>query len=131
MADTSKSVTTKVARALLCKAHAGLGTLPKITKMCWGDGGVDEGGTPKVPTGDETDLYNNLLEKDISDVQLVNDDETTARYTGMLEKAELAGKNISELGLKDAEGNLVVIRTFLPKGKDDDIPMTMEIDEIF
>lgn len=130
MADT-QSVTTVKGRSKLCKARAGLTTLPKITKMVWGDGGVEEGGSVKVPTGEETALYNKLLEKDISSVTLIGDDETTARYTGILEKTELAGENISEIGLVDAEGDLVVIRTFLPKGKDGDIEMTFNIDDIF
>ena len=130
MADT-KSVTTVKGRAKLCKAHAGLATLPKITKMCWGDGGIGEDGQPKTPTGEETALYSQLMEKEISGVELVNEDGTTARYTGRLEKTELAGENISEIGLKDADGDLVMIRTVLPKGKDNDIPLTFDIDDIF
>ena len=130
MADAN-SVTTVIGRKKLCKAHAGLISLPKISKMVWGDGGVGSDGELIIPTGEETDLYNRLLEKNIESVSFVNEDETTARYIGRLEKAELAGKYISELGLVDADGDLVVIRTFLPKGKDGDIKMAFDIDEIF
>ena len=127
----STSVTTVKGRQKLCKAHAGLATLPKIEKMVWGKGGVDSDGTVKTPTGEETDLYDKLLEKNITSVTLVGEDETTAKYTGKLEKTELAGEEISELGLVDTEGDLIVIRTFLPKGKDGDIEMTFDINEIF
>ena len=130
MADAN-SVTTVIGRKKLCKAHAGLISLPKISKMVWGDGGVDDEGTVKTPTGAETTLYNKLLEKDIANVILIGEDETTARYTGILEKAELEDKQISEVGLVDTEGDLIMIRTFLPKGKDGDIKMSFDIDEIF
>ena len=131
MAETKRSVTTVAGRRKLAKAHAGLATLPEITQMVWGDGGIGTDGNPKVPTGKETNLYNRLLAKDISGVEMIGTDQTTARYTGKLEKTELAGKEISEIGLLDAEGTLIVIRTFSKKGKDDDIPMTFDIDEIF
>ena len=131
MAETKRSVTTVAGRQKLAKAHAGLAALPKIKQMVWGDGGIGEDGNPKVPTGKETNLYNRLLAKDISGVEMIGTDQTTARYTGKLEKEELAGKEISEIGLLDAEGTLIVIRTFSKKGKDDDIPMTFDIDEIF
>lgn len=127
----AESITTVKCRQKLCKAHAGLATLPKIVKMAFGDGGLSEDGTPKVPTGQETDLYNKLLEKDIDEIELIGNDQTTVRYSTILEKAELAGKTISEIGLYDEDGDLCTIRTFLGKGKDEDIQMTYSMDEIF
>ena len=61
----SKLITTKIGLKKLCKAHAGAITLPPITKMVWGSGGLDEGGDPKNVTGDETGLSALLLEKEI------------------------------------------------------------------
>ena len=36
-----------------------------------------------------------------------------------------------ELGLFDADGDLVAYKTFLPKGKDDDMEFIFDMDEIF
>ena len=60
MAD-SKGIITVIGRKKLCKAHAGDITLPPITQIAWGDGGVTEDGVPKATTGNEISLYNELL----------------------------------------------------------------------
>ena len=130
MAENS-GVITVTGRKKLCKAHAGDATLPAIAKMVWGDGGVDDSGQPKVTTGNEIGLYNKLLEKNIESHAYVGDDQTTCRYTSTLAAGELTGKEISEMGLLDADGDLIAYRTFLRKGKDADIPQTYDMDEIF
>lgn len=130
MAD-NKGVITVTGRKKICKAHNGDITLPVIAKMAWGDGGVDENGIPKTATGNEIGLYNELLKKDIEKHVYVNEEETTCRYTATLEKGELTGKEISEMGLFDEEGDLIAYRTFLRKGKDEDIPQIYDMDEIF
>lgn len=127
----SISVITMVGRRKLCMAHAGDVALPKIAKMAWGDGGVDENGQPLGATGNEIGLYHQLLEKDIESHTYVNDEQTTCRYTSTLEAGELDGKEISEMGLFDEEGDLIVYRNFLRKGKDADIPQIYNMDEIF
>ncbi len=130
MAD-STGVATAIARKKLCMAHAGDRELPAITKMAWGNGGVDENGQPIATTGNEVGLYNQLLVKDIESHEYVNDGQTTCRYTATLEAEELAGEEISEIGLFDAEGDLVSYRTFLRKGKDGDIPQIYDMEEVF
>lgn len=130
MAD-STGVTTAIARKKLCMAHAGDRELPAIAKMAWGNGGVDENGQPIATTGNEVGLYNQLLAKDIESHEYVNDGQTTCRYTATLEAEELAGEEISEMGLFDAEGDLVSYRTFLRKGKDGDIPQIYDMEEVF
>ena len=125
----SKGVITVVGRKKLCKAHAGDIPLPPITHIAWGDGGVLENGTPKATFGTEIALYNELLKKEITGH--VYPEETTCRYTGYLDKGELTEKEISEMGLYDAEGDLIAYRTFRRKGKDEDIPLSFEVDEIF
>ena len=127
----AQAVITVAGRKKLCKSHAGDITLPAITKMAWGDGGVGEDGTVKETTGNETALYSELLRKDIESHVYVNDEETTCRYTSTIEKSELTGKEISEMGLYDAEGDLVAYKTFMKKGKDEDIPLIFDMDEIF
>ena len=130
MAD-NKGVITATGRKKLCRAHAGDGTLPAITKMAWGNGGVDETGQPISTTGNEIGLYNELLVKDIESHAYVNEEETTCRYTATLEAGELSGEEISEMGLYDADGDLVAYRTFMRKGKDVDIPQIYDMEEIF
>lgn len=131
MAETSIGVITTTGRRKFCKAHAGDRELPVITHMAWGDGGVDESGQPKEATGNEISLYNQLLKKEIQYHVYVNVEETTCRYTATLDKGELTGKEISEMGLYDSEGDLIAYRTFMRKGKDADIPQIYDMDEIF
>lgn len=130
MAD-NKGVITVTGRKKLCMAHAGDATLPAITKMAWGNGGVDENGQPISTTGNEIGLYNELLAKDVESHVYVNEEKTTCRYTATLEAGELDGEEISEMGLYDADGDLVAYRTFMRKGKDADIPQIYDMDEIF
>lgn len=127
----NKGVITVTGRKKICKAHAGDITLPVITQMAWGNGGVDENGVPKMATGNEIALYGELLKKDIEKHVYANDEETTCRFTATLEKGELTGKEISEMGLFDADGDLIAYRTFMRKGKDADIPQIYDMDEIF
>lgn len=130
-----KTVITEIGRKKLCKAHAGEIALPKIAKMAFGDGGVDEHGTEIRPTGKETSLYNELAQKDLEMHMCVDgedgSEETTCKYYGRLDAGECTGKYISEIGLLDEEGDLIAIRTFLPMGKTEDIPLMFNMDEIF
>lgn len=126
-----KGVITTIGKMKLCEAHAGVRTLAPITQMAFGDGGVDENGTPKTVTGDETALYNELLRKNVGELTFPNDEHTTCRYPGILGDDELVGEEISELALYDSEGDMIMIQTFLKKGKDEGISQTYEVDEIF
>ena len=130
MAD-SRGVITVTGRRKLCMAHAGDAGLPAITRMAWGSGGVDSDGQPLATTGNEIGLYQELMAKDIESHVYVGGGETTCRYTATLEAGDLSGESISEMGLYDADGDLVAYRTFLPKGKDADIPQIYNMDEIF
>lgn len=125
----AQGVITKKGREKLCKAHAGQITLPKITQMAFGDGGLNVEGTPMETTGEEVGLRKELLKKNIDTVTFPV--PATGRYSVRLGTAELAGKSISEQGLYDAEGDLVAYKTFMAKGKDDDMEFVFEMDEIF
>ena len=57
--------------------------------------------------------------------------DTTCRYECTLAESELAGKEISEIGLYDTNGDIVCIKTFTRKGKDDDVEQTYVLDDIF
>lgn len=128
---TIKGVITAIGRKKLCEAHAGKKTLAPITQMGFGDGGVDSGGTPKSVTGDETQLYNELMRKNVADPVFCNDGHTTCRYAATLENDDLVGREISEIAMYDSEGDMVMIQTFSRKGKDEGMPHKYEVDEIF
>ena len=91
--------------------------LSPIAQMGWGDGGVDENGTPKVVTGEETALFSELMRKDVEEPVYVNDGHTTCRYASTLEDNDLVGKEISEIALYDSDGDMVMIQTFTRKRK--------------
>lgn len=126
-----KGVITEIGRKKLCEAHAGTTPLSPIIQMGWGDGGVEADGSPKLLTGQETELFNELMRKDVDAPGYVNDSHTTCRYAATLESDDLVGKEISEVALYDSEGDMVMIQTFLRKGKDEGIPHKYEVDEIF
>lgn len=123
------AVVTKKARNKMLKARAGDFVLPKITGMAFGDGGVDGAGSIIAPSVEQTELHNELLRKEVSGHEYLND--TVCRYSCTLEASELAGKSISELALYDADGDLIAIKNFSGKGKDDDLEMTFNIDDTF
>ena len=56
---------------------------------------------------------------------------TTARYTVTIPASALAGTQISEAALVDADGGLCAIRNMLPKGKDADVTFTFTFDDEF
>lgn len=125
MAD---GVITAIGREKLCRAHSGEAALPKIVKMAFGDGGMDGAGV-RPTTGEEVTLQNELLKKDID--RHTFPIPTTCRYSCRLAKPDLANKQISEQGLIDEDGDLIAYKTFLPKGKDDDMEFVFDMDEIF
>lgn len=120
---------TTIGRLKLCQAHAGIIPLPKITKMGFGTGGLDTDGHPIDVLGTETSLKNEVLRKELSGYELVSD--TTCRYLALLEKTDLINTYINEQGLYDEEGDLIVYKTFVAKGKDDDEEFVFAMDEIF
>lgn len=125
---TQGMITTK-ARENFAKAHAGDIVLPRIVQMAFGNGGLDSEGNPIPATGEEVALRNELLRKEIDSHSYP--ETTTCRYTVRLSKEELANQIISEQGLFDENGDLVAYKTFLGKGKDDDMEFIFDMDEIF
>lgn len=130
MTEKNKNVIiTKKSREKLVRARAGAIQLPKIVGMAFGNGGVDEAGTVIPPTESQSELTNELYRKEIDCYSFPED--TTCRYECTLSESELAGEEISEIGLYDAEGDIVCIKTFMRKGKDDDVEQTYTLDDIF
>lgn len=125
----AQGIITNVGREKLCKAHAGERALPKIAKMAFGKGGVDENGDVIETSGEEVALRSELLQKEIGEYTFPV--STTCRYSVRLEKPELANELISEQALVDTDGDIIAYKTFMPKGKDPDIEFVFEMDEIF
>lgn len=122
-------IITKKARKKLLQARAGDITLPKIIGMAFGSGGVDTSGNVIAPLENQETLKAELLRKPVRGHSFIG--ETTCRYECTLSESELAGQYISEIGLYDAEGDIVCIKTFTKKGKDADIEMTYTLDDVF
>ena len=57
--------------------------------------------------------------------------DTKCKYECELKESELPGAAISEIGLYDADGDIVTIKRFTAKGKDADISMTFYINDTF
>lgn len=125
----AQAKTTITGRTKLCRAHAGDIALPKILYMGFGNGGVNPDGEVIEATGEEAALKNELLRREI--ISHTYPVPTTCRYTARLYKGDLPGEFISELGLYDAEGDLIAYTAFLPKGKDADMEFLFDVDEIF
>lgn len=120
---------TDIGKQKLCKAHAGDTPLPKIEKMVFGSGGTAEDGTPLAVSGMETALKTQMLEKNIASRSFPS--LVSCEYICRLTKAELAGQYVSEVGLVDADGDLVAYRTMRSIGKDDDMEIEFSITETF
>lgn len=130
MAGTNKNVViTKNARMKLVKARAGAITLPKVVGMAFGNGGVDADGAVIEPPDTQTALAGELLRKPVDGYSFPED--CICRYECTLRENELAGEEISEIGLYDEDGDIVCIKNFTRKGKDDDVEQTYVLDDIF
>ncbi|MFG6348739.1 MAG: phage tail protein [Lachnospiraceae bacterium] len=122
-------IITKKARDNMVKASAGALDLPKIPAMAFRKGGVDADGSVITPQGDQAELVNELYRKEINGFEFTED--ITCRYTCTLTEPELAGEDISEVGLYDENGDIACIKNFKTKGKDGDMEMTFTLDDVF
>lgn len=129
MSTEKNVIITKKAREKLVKARAGAIPLPKICGVAFGNGGVNSDGEVISPSESQSELINEIFRKEIDGYSFPED--TTCRYECTLSENELAGAEISEIGLYDEDGDIVCIKTFMRKGKDDDIEQTYVVDDIF
>lgn len=129
LATEKNVIITRKSRENIVKARAGVIELPKIAGMAFGNGGTDENGNVIPPAEDQSSLASEIYRKEIDSYSFPED--TTCRYECTLGEAELAGENISEVGLYDVNGDIVCIKTFTNKGKDGDIEMTFTLDDMF
>ena len=130
MASSTTSVITRARRINLAQITRGaVDTIPKITHIAFGDGGVDETGQPIQPDESWRQLGHEVARYEIDSV--TNPVETTNRYTVTIGENELNGMNISEMALVDEDGVFAAVKTFLAKGKDGDVKFVFEFDDEF
>lgn len=129
MAENNNVIITEKAREKLVKARAGAIQLPKVVGMAFGNGGVDAGGTIIPPAESQTGLANEIYRKEID--RFTFPENTRCRYECRLTESELAGEEISELGLYDADGDVICVKAFMRKGKDGDVEQTYTLDDVF
>jgi len=127
--STENTVTTVKAREKFAKAHKGDITLPTITKIAFGDGGHNLDGTPIKPTGTETEVPGEFIRKNIDGMSLPI--STTLQILGNLDFGEGEGKHVSAVGIYDSDDDLVALKTFSPKIKDNDTRIDIQWDEKF
>lgn len=128
--STNTGIITRARRILLAKITSGaIITMPKITHIAFGDGGVDELGDPKQANETQSTLFNERQRYAIDSVSYPVD--TTARYTVTIPEADLVGVKISEMALIDEAGGLCAIKTMFVKQKDCNVAFTFEFDDEF
>lgn len=126
----ANTVITNYRREQLCKITSGaISSLPPISQVAFGDGGVDAEGQVLQPAGSQEALAHEIGRYDIDKVEYPT--PTTARYTITIPAAALAGAQISEAALVDSEGNLCAIRNMLAKGKDEGVAFIFTFDDEF
>jgi phage-related tail fiber protein len=126
---TNESVVTNVQKAKTVKARAGLGQLPAIVAMAFGDGAVT-GSSVRTPLPDDKGLQNETHRQSFDSVEL-QEDGISVLYHCTLSKETLAGENINEIGLVDADGDFACFKSFTNKGKDGDMEMGFSIVDQF
>lgn len=123
-----KAVTTKTAKKNMLLARAGMQTLPKVKWVAFGDGGIDTNGDVRTPYEDQESLNAEISRKEVQSKEVVSDTEIVYKVT--LAAGELTGKKISEIALIDENGNVITIKTFRPKVKDEDVSLTFSISDV-
>ena len=126
---SSNSTTLIQARIHLAQAHAGDTPLRPITGMAFGNGGVDEIGNPVPPDATKKSLTNELYRKGVDNHSYPT--STSVTFTCTLTEDELNDKELSEVGIVDSAGNIVAVKTFKKKHKDNETEITFEWTEKF
>lgn len=121
---------TTIAKKKMLEARAGIAALPKIKGMAFGTGGVNDSGDIIVEHSEEQNsLHTEVYRKEIDGYEVISD--TKIRYRCTLEENELADTYISEIGLYDEQNDMVAMKAFLKKGKDADMEVIFECDDMF
>lgn len=128
--EQQTSITTYYRRKKLTEITSGaVSSIPAITHMAFGSGGVDSNGNIIVPTEDQEALNNEFCRYPVEVVTYPV--ETTARYTAVVPRGEQSGQSFSEMALVDSSGKVCAIKNMLVKQKDSDVIFTFDFDDEF
>ena len=131
---SENTIITIKRRGQLCLITSGaISTLPPVTMIAFGDGGVDGDGNPIPPKADADSLGRELGRYPLDSVAYPLDPapRTTARYTATIPANDLVSASISEAALVDAAGELCAIKTMYVKRKDGGVTFTFTFDDEF
>lgn len=120
---------TTLAKKKMLLARAGDQTLPQIVGIAFGTGGVNANNQIIAHSPSDNALFNEILRKDVESHEVISD--TQIRYRVTIGASELSGVMISECGIYDEEGDFVALKSFLKKGKDPDLEVIFECDDMF
>lgn len=121
------AITTIAAKKKIILARAGEAQVARIVQMAFGDGGVDADGNIIELSEDQQQLNHEIYRKEIAVHEIVND--TQVKYICELGEDELTEKKISELALVDEDGDLVTIKHFAAKEKDNDFSFAFKVND--
>ena len=114
----AEAVVANIYRRRIAARMAGGANIAPIAFMAFGDGGHNADLTPKAPSANATSLNNEILRKPLAGI--TQEDLYSVTGKGAIEANEVVGAGISEAALIDANGNLVGLKTFAPKFKEND-----------
>ncbi len=125
----ANSITTKIAKEKLIKARCGEKPLPKVMKMAFGNGGTNEGGEPLEIDLEQSTLNNEIGRKNIDGYKITA--YNRCEYFCTLLENELVNEKITEVALIDEEDDVIAIRNFKAKYKDNDMQLRFFIEDEF
>lgn len=114
----AEAVVANIYRRRLAARMAGGANIAPIAFMAFGDGGHNADLTPKAPSAAATSLNHEILRKPLAGI--TQEDLYSVTGKGAIEANEVIGAGISEAALLDANGQLVGLKTFAPKFKEND-----------
>lgn len=115
----SKAILLNQFRKKLAAYMANDGELKKIKYIGIGDGGHDpDTEEVKKPNPDATGLNNQLVLKELTDEQIIQEDDFSVTGNCTLTTTELQNKDISEAALYDEDHFCIGIYNFKPKHKE-------------
>lgn len=111
------SILTETFRISLAKLIAGeANTIPPVTQIAFGDGGVNDTGDPIPPSIEQSSLTHEVCRYPVAAPTFPV--ETTAQFTAIIPKDEQTGIKFSEMSLVNSAGSTVAIKAMYVKQKD-------------
>lgn len=114
----AEAIVVNAYRQRIAARMAGGAQLAPIAYMAFGDGGHNADLTPRPPSSSATALNHEILRKPLA--AITQEDLYSVTGKGAVEANEVVGAGISEAALIDSNGQLVGLKTFAPKFKEND-----------